>query len=118
MRLITSIRKPAARAIATLQAFRAFRPIAGSSPDAGAIRIGQHDGMPDPEIRPRLLDGTLTPGVAHGRDEGLLSTRERARSVDEHEVCPTEPGSHGSFLVMIAMVGLRKQLLQFWDMAL
>ena len=31
MRLITSIRKPAARAIATLQAFRAFRPIAGSS---------------------------------------------------------------------------------------
>jgi hypothetical protein len=41
--------------------------------------------MPDPEIRPRLLDGTLTPGVAHGQDEGLLarSTRERARSVDE-----------------------------------
>jgi hypothetical protein len=27
--------------------------------------MGQHDGMPDPEIRPRLLDGTLTPGVAH-----------------------------------------------------
>ena len=46
------------------------------------------------------------------------STHERARSVDEHEGPPTEPGSPGSFLVMIAMVGLRKQLLQFWDMAL
>ena len=58
-----------------------------ASPDAGAIRIGQHDGMPDPKIRPRLLDGTLTPGVAQGQDEGLLLDRpvKRARSVDEHE---------------------------------
>jgi len=37
--------------------------------------MGQHDGMPDPEIRPHLLDGTLTPGVAHGQDEGLLLDR-------------------------------------------
>jgi hypothetical protein len=28
--------------------------------------------MPGPEIKPRLLDGTLTPGVAHGQDEDLL----------------------------------------------
>src|SRR5215471_5396873 len=78
MRLITSIRKPAARAIATLQALRAFRPIAGSSSPvqmAGAIRMGQHDGMPDPEIRLRPLDGTLTAGVAHGQVEGLLLDR-------------------------------------------
>ena len=120
VRLITSIRKPAARAIATLQAFRAFRPIAGSSPDAGAIRIGQHDRMPGPEIKPRLLDGTLTPGVAHGQDEGLLLDRPVNVPVPSTSmrVPPTEPGSPGSFLVMIAMVGLRKQLLQFWDMAL
>ena len=76
--------------------------------------------MPDPEIRPRLSDGTLTPGVAHGQDEGLLLDRPvnvPVRST-RMRVPPTEPGSPGSFLVMIAMVGLRKQLLQFWDMAL
>jgi hypothetical protein len=61
------------------------------------------------------LDGTLTPGVAHGQDEGL-SLNRRARSVDEDEGLPTEPGFPGSFLVMIAMIGLRKQLLQFWGM--
>jgi len=76
--------------------------------------------MPDPEIRPRLLDGTLTPGVAHGQDEGLLLDRPVNVPVPSTSmrVPPTEPGFPGSFLVMIAMVGLRKQLLQFWDMAL
>jgi hypothetical protein len=36
--------------------------------------------MPDPEIRPRLLDGTLTPGATHGQDE-----RQLLDPVDEHE---------------------------------
>jgi len=81
--------------------------------------MGQHDGMPDPEIRPHLLDGTLTPGVAHGQDEGLLLDRPVNVPVPSTSMrVPQEPGSPGSFLVMIAMVGLRKQLLQFWDMAL
>ena len=44
-----------------------------ASPDAGAIRIGQHDGMPDPEIRPRLLDGTLTRVWRTGRTRACCS---------------------------------------------
>ena len=61
-----------------------------ASPDAGAIRMGQHDGMPDPEIRPRLWDGTPTPGCGAraGRGPVARSTRERALSVDEHESPP------------------------------
>ena len=52
-------------------------------------------------------------GAGAGRGPVARSTRERARSVDEHEGPPTEPGFPGSFLVMRALVGLRKQLLQF-----
>jgi hypothetical protein len=77
------------------------------------FRIGQRDGMPDPEIRPRLLDGTLTSGVAHAGSTVNVPVPSTSMRVP-----PTEPGSPGSFLVMIAMVGLRKQLLQFWDMVL
>jgi len=57
-------------------------------------------------------------GARAGRGPVARSTRERARSIDEHEAPPIEPGFPGSFLVLIAMVGLRKQLLRFWDMAL
>src|SRR6516162_7730485 len=82
-----------------------------ASPDAGAIRIGQHDGMPDPEIRPRLLDGTLTPGVAHGQDEGLLLDRPvnvpvPSTSMRVPQLSPVSPvfDSYGRFEETVASI--------------
>ena len=63
----------------------------------------------------RLRAGSLH---AHGQDEGLLLDRPVNVPVPSMRVPPTEPGSPGSLLVMIAMVGLRKQLLRFWGTAL
>ena len=104
--LITSIRKPAARAIATIAGRR--RP--GAVPPA---HPSEHQSRAAPvQVRQsRCWSDSNRPGVAHGQ-EGLPVPSTSMR------VPPTEPGSPDSFLVMIAMVGLRKQLLQIWDMAL
>jgi hypothetical protein len=111
------------RAIATLQAFRAFRQIAGSSSPVQMLErfeSGSMTACPIPRSGLAFWNGTLTPGVAHGQDEGLLLDRPVNAPVPSTSmrVPPAEPGSHGSSLIMIAMVGLRKQLLRFWGMAL
>jgi len=84
-------RRPSA--IATLQAFRAFRPIAGSSSPVQMLERFESAGC----------------GARAGRGPVARSTSERARSSTSMRVPPIEPGCPGSFLVMIAMVGLRKQ---------
>jgi hypothetical protein len=67
--------------------------------------------MPDPEIKPRLLDGTLTPGVAHGQDEGLLLDRPvnvpvPSTSMRVPQLSPVSPvfDSYGRFEETVASI--------------